>query len=283
MQVINQTAGEFIYQFGHQLQDLKTHEFISSHQSKFFKQTKETLQPNEFAIVLDFSENFSFVIQDEIQAYHWSNAQCTVHPYCIYYRDGNGVLKNKSFIVLSESLEHNASIVYLFQTKLMSYLRQFFSNIAKIYFFSDGAASQYKNRYNFFNLCKMQTEYAVKMEWHFFATSHGKGPCDAIGGTFKRMATSASLQRPFFGHILTAKDLYQWHQKKKTTFHVEFCTKEESDKWSKKVHATYKNVQIVTGTQSYHCYMPVNATTIAVKKFSNSSTATNVDLIQAST
>ena len=29
----------------------------------------------------------------------------------------------------------------------------------------------------------------------FLATSHGKGPCDGIGGTVKRLATKASLQR----------------------------------------------------------------------------------------
>lgn len=158
-------------------------------------------------------------------------------------------------------------------------MRQNFSNIAKIYFFSDGAGSQYKNRFNFFNLCKMQTEFDVKMEWHFFGTSHGKGPCDAIGGTFKRMATAASLQRPFSGHILTAKDLYQWHQKKESKIDVEFITQEESDEWFKKAQASYKNVQMVTDTRSYHCYMPVNATTIAVKKFSNSVNTTNVNLI----
>lgn len=33
-------------------------------------------------------------------------------------------------------------------------------------------------------------------EWHFFATSHGKGPCDRVGGTLKRTAALVSLQRP---------------------------------------------------------------------------------------
>ena len=65
----------------------------------------------------------------------------------------------------------------------------------KIFYFSDGAAAQYKNRKNFANLAYHEEDYGVPAEWHFFATSHGKGPCDGIGGTVKRLATKASLQR----------------------------------------------------------------------------------------
>ncbi len=41
--------------------------------------------------------------------------------------------------------------------------------------------------------------------WHFFATSHGKGVCDGIGGTIKRLAARASLQNVL---IKTAYDMY---------------------------------------------------------------------------
>ena len=58
--------------------------------------------------------------------------------------------------------------------------------IKKLYFISDGAASQYENRKNFASLCQLKNKYKIEGEWHFFATSHGKGPCDAIGGTLKR-------------------------------------------------------------------------------------------------
>lgn len=33
------------------------------------------------------------------------------------------------------------------------------------------------------------------MEWHLFATSHGKGAVDGIGGTVKRSVSSAVLSR----------------------------------------------------------------------------------------
>ena len=68
--------------------------------------------------------------------------------------------------------------------------------INKLIYFSDGAASQYKNFKNFINLCHHEKDFDMKAEWHFFATSHGKVPCDGLGGTIKRLAAKASLQRP---------------------------------------------------------------------------------------
>jgi hypothetical protein len=34
-------------------------------------------------------------------------------------------------------------------------------------------------------------------EWHFFATSRGKSAYDGVGGTLRRLAAKASLQRPY--------------------------------------------------------------------------------------
>ena len=46
--------------------------------------------------------------------------------------------------------------------------------------------------------------------WNFFATSHGKSPCDGIGGTVKRLTTKASLQSPVDHQILNASDMYKF-------------------------------------------------------------------------
>lgn len=67
-----------------------------------------------------------------------------------------------------------------------------------------------KTKKNFLNLCHHKVDFNIEAEWHFFATSHGKGPCDGVGGTLKRLASKASLQRPFDQQILTAMDLFDW-------------------------------------------------------------------------
>ena len=44
---------------------------------------------NELAglIVLDFAINYSSVIHDAVQGFHWNNSQATLHPMVIYYNN----------------------------------------------------------------------------------------------------------------------------------------------------------------------------------------------------
>jgi hypothetical protein len=62
------------------------------------------------------------------------------------------------------------------------------------------------------NLCYHE-DFHVAAEWNFFATLHGKSPCDGIGGTVKRLVACASIQVTVRNHILTPEDLYQWAKK----------------------------------------------------------------------
>ena len=45
----------------------------------------------------------------------------------------------------------------------------------------------------------------------FFATSHGKSPCDGIGGTVKCLVARASLQPTLEHHILTPQQMFEWY------------------------------------------------------------------------
>ena len=72
---------------------------------------------------------------------------------------------------------------------------------------SDGAPSQYKNNKTFSNLYYHLHDYGIWAEWHFFATSHGKSPCDRIGDTGKHLVARASLQNI---HILSVRDMVDW-------------------------------------------------------------------------
>ena len=40
---------------------------------------KEELKENELIILLDFAENYTFIVQDDVQAYHWNNSDTS--PY----------------------------------------------------------------------------------------------------------------------------------------------------------------------------------------------------------
>lgn len=111
---------------------------------------------------------------------------------------------------ISDCLQHDTVCVYSFHTNFINFLKCQFLNPKHIYYFSDGCAAQHKNRKNFMNLSYHQEDFDVTAEWHFFATAHGKGPCDGVAGTVKRLARLASLKRPYENHILTSRQLSEW-------------------------------------------------------------------------
>ncbi len=130
--------------------------------------------------------------------------------------------------------------------------------IKKVIYFSDGAASQYKNCKNFINLCYHKDDFCVCAEWHFFATSHGKGPCDGIGGTVKRLAARASLQRPYNEQIMTPRQLYDFAVENISAVHFQFCTKEDWEAESEELEERFQKAQTVQGTQKLHAFVPLS-------------------------
>lgn len=113
---------DLIDTFGDQIENLNKHDFISKKQSNYLKYRKESLTENEIIVLVDFSENLSFEIQDAAQSFYYNKPQCTLHPICIYYKADNQ-LKNKSLIIIAECLKHNVEAVYQFQCKLVEYVK----------------------------------------------------------------------------------------------------------------------------------------------------------------
>ena len=92
----------------------------------------------------------------------------------------------ESFAIVSDHLNHTKEAVYTFMTYLFNHLATKNPQIKTINIFSNGAISQFKQRYLFSNLHEWETDFGVQLVWNFFATSHGKGAVDGIGGTLKR-------------------------------------------------------------------------------------------------
>ncbi len=185
------------------LEALRSHSFIATQQSQFYE------EPGEVVVSADFSENYAFVLQDAAQGFHWNNSQCTIHPFVVYFKESLSI-SHRSFVVISDCLQHDTIAVYLFQKQLIDFLKGILGCVPKmVYYFSDGAASQYKNRKNFLNLCYHQADFGIPAQWHFSATSHGKGACD---GTVKRLAARVSLQRPYDEQIMTPLQLLQLYE-----------------------------------------------------------------------
>ena len=105
------------------------------------------------------------------------------------------------------------SPVHNFLVVALSFVKSQLPFVQKVIYLSDGAASQYKNYKAFINLCFHEQDHSLKAEWHFFATSHGKSPCDRVGGTVKPLVAYASLKARHGECILTPMHLYEWTTK----------------------------------------------------------------------
>lgn len=148
--VICAKLDEYIEELKEKLEQVKQHHFIAKSQSEYLKVKKEELKNSECIIIGDFSENYSFTVQDEVQSFHWDNSQCTLHPFVIYYKADQEV-KCHSVCVMSDSLTHDTATVFAFQKAIMPEVKKLVKQLEKIIYFSDGCPGQYKN-YPMFNL-----------------------------------------------------------------------------------------------------------------------------------
>ena len=262
---------DFIGIICNSLQDLTSHSYISKTQAEYLKIRKENID-NETAISLgDFAENYSFVVQDEVQSFHWNNLQCTLHPVVLYYKIDE-TLTHKSFCIISDDMKHDVDMVHEVQEVVINYVKTEMPQIKKIEYFSDGCAGQYKNKKNFKNLCMHMEEFNIDAQWTFFATSHGKSPCDGIGGTLKRATAKASLQRLFDKQILEPLQMYEFCKLTFKDIITIFVSKERMADVRRTLANRYDGLLTIPGTRSFHQFTPISKCKLAMKRSSKSET-----------
>ena len=122
------------------------------------------------------------------------------------------------------------------------------------------------------NLCHHKPDFGIDAEWHFFATSHGKGPCDGLGGTVNRLAARASLQRPYDHQIMTPCQLYEWASENISTIVFTYCTTDDYRKAETFLEHRFQQSRTIPGTQKLHCFIPFQKDKLYTKLFSNSNT-----------
>ena len=168
------------------------------------------------------------MIQDEVQGFHWNNSQCTFHPVITYYQE-NDELKNISYCIISDDRKHDVALVYEVQQAILADLKCKLPGLSTIIYFTDGCAGKYKNRKKFYDLCQHKSDFGLNARWVFFATSHGKQPCDGIGGTVKWLVSNASLKRDLKDQILSPSDMFQFCKENIQNIIFKFISKADVD------------------------------------------------------
>ena len=178
-----------------QLPSFLEHVFVKQQQARIFKEKMEHLTEEEAVVQVDFAENFSCKYLGEVQSAHWSQDQVTLFTVAIWTKSGDKNSCCESHVIVSDDLKHDKTSVAVFMCKVVNDLvKGRHPNITRVWIFSDGPSSQFKNRYiaHFLHLLQGQ---GLNIQWNYFATSHGKGAVYGIGGTVKRMVWNAVSTR----------------------------------------------------------------------------------------
>ena len=139
------TVAEYVEMLVESTDHLTSHSYIAKSEGRFLRKCKAELVKSDCLVVLDFAENFKFVVQDEVQSYHWNNQQCTLHPVVLYYKNEQEDLGEFSLCVFSDDMNHDTCFVHEIQLVTINHIRKRLPGVTKVHYFSDGCASQYKN------------------------------------------------------------------------------------------------------------------------------------------
>ena len=172
------------------------------------KKLKEELPPHQMIVQMDFAENYICRSLDEVQTAYWNQTAVTLHPIVVYFKSEKNELKHKSFVVVSDVMSHSAGTVCSFLDAVIPLLKEIDKDLHEIHYWTDSPSSQYRNRYIFQAIMDHKEKYGIAARWNYFEAGHGKGPCDGVGGTTKRMADEAIRQGTC--SIQDAQEFYEW-------------------------------------------------------------------------
>ena len=174
MDLVQQTleVDDFIQWTANSIDKLIAYAYVAKCQGRHLKGRKDTLEKYTVLVLADFSENYTFIVQNEVQSYHWNRRYCTLHPVVIYFKRENELL-HQSFCFLSDDLEHDTNSVYEIQRDICGFIKKEMPWVAKVEYFSDGCASQYKTINTCLIYATMRTILSYKQVGVFLQLTRG--------------------------------------------------------------------------------------------------------------
>ena len=167
------------------------HCYIKREQATAYKLERETIgdSENKALLQVDFSENYTCPYQDEIQSAHWNQHQVSLFTAALWH---TGMLHSIIIVIASDNLVHSKDSVVAYIDMLLEMIAD---SVKTVSIWSDVPASQFKKRFTDAAMILLQEKHHIHIHWNFFATSHGKGPVDGIGGAVKRCMWTAVKHR----------------------------------------------------------------------------------------
>jgi hypothetical protein len=155
LQLVYKSSGsdEFLAYLKPKLQFFVQHSFVTRWQDAQFRKCLDNILEDAMVSVVDFAENYSFEIQNEVQSMHWHSYQISILVHITWVRNPAADPNDEStknimtyHFYISDDPCHDS---YFVQHCLLLHWQHVVSNgfQPKIHFiWSDGCSSQFKNK-----------------------------------------------------------------------------------------------------------------------------------------
>ncbi|ESO98174.1 hypothetical protein LOTGIDRAFT_174307 [Lottia gigantea] len=175
--------------------------------------------------------------------------------------------KKLSYVIISDFLSHEKTAVAAFTSTILDIITDKFPTVRTVDVWTDGPSSQYKNKYIFALLPRLQDLHAVRIRWNYFATSHGKGPNDGIGGNAKRIVHRLIMSRSAV--VSDSQSFANALRSSGTPINVVKLTEDDIKEKCKMldVETLWSGLQTFPGTISTHCAQSVGNGMVQLKFF----------------
>ena len=161
------------------------HVRIKRIQSESFEQDKMNCR----VLQVDFAMAYSCEYQNEIQSALWARDSVTLFTGAVFFEG-----TCKTYLICSDTRDKGKSTVYAFMMYLYQNMPQQPGNIQEV-IFTDGPSSEFKNRFCMKLLRDITLKLKKDVTWKYFATSHGKGVVDGIGGKAKSLVRQKVMSK----------------------------------------------------------------------------------------
>ena len=241
------------------------HEYVKKCQSISFKERKENLDPNSIIIHFDFSENYEFIAQDEIQSAHWEHQSCTLFTAMVHYKEIK--LKHESYVTVTDYLSHDKYAAVVILNEILNDLKLKHPNLTveNTTFRSDGTSQHFKQCYTL----NWMTTLKDSVAWEFSATSHGKGDIDGIGGTCKRRVREKTQARLVFP--MNSLEFSEIASEICPNINVIHCAGKKIQAAKEELDKTWASICSIPGTRKSHLFDKVDENIISLQTVSTDS------------
>ena len=183
------------------LQGFIKHNFVARWKDAQFKKSLENILVDGIVSVIDFAENYSFEVQNEVQSMHWHNYQVSILVQISWTRNPNpnpmdpttNTMMRYNFYI-SDDKSHDSYFVQHCLNLHWKSLHDFGFYPKQHWIWSDGYSNQFKSKVPLYYVSRYPAlTGGCVCVWSFFGSGHGKGLYDGVGAVVKWYIRTAQL------------------------------------------------------------------------------------------